>query len=63
MIKLIRRWIKGEIYGCGRCHHGAQYHQAHNDQGDNMKCSKCNCKAYHIGTVHWWHVLWGIYDD
>ena len=60
MRKLLRRWIKGKRYGCGRCHHAWYYHITEITLKDK-DCDKCNCKHYSIERVVWWKVLFDIY--
>ena len=66
MRKLLRRWIKGIRYGCGRCHHPYFYHikgEEYGNQSGKMKdCDLCNCKKYSIERVVWWKVLFNIYS-
>ena len=60
MKKLIRRWIKGIKYGCGRCHHPWFYHITPIVMND-CDCDLCNCKEYSIERIVWWKVLFNIY--
>jgi len=60
MRKLIRRWIKGMKYGCGRCHHDYFYHIIPITHS-HKTCDLCNCKEYSINRIVWWKVLFNIY--
>ncbi len=61
MKKIIRRFIKGIQFGCGRCHHDYFYH-IENETNNPKDCDKCKCKAYSVERVKWWKVLFNIYD-